>query len=281
MADAALAIATRDRPHLVERFLVPLAQTALGCGWDVCVVDQSRGRETERLVSGVDGARYIRSEPGLSRARNAAISATESAVIGFCDDDISADAEWFHSVRRLFANHDRAGAVCGPVVTQAGRMLPGVRGGVYSWPSHPFRLGTGANLALRREAVADAGVFDEELGAGARYHAAEETDLLYRIQRSGWAIVYEPQLTVVHHEWRSTGEELRLHYRYGVGAGAQTAKHAASGDREAVRFGLAEVGHHFYWLGRSLVGLRPRVAAVQLPFLAGFAVGFARRRTGL
>jgi GT2 family glycosyltransferase len=278
MAHAVLAIATRDRPHLVERFLVPLIGTARSRGWDVFVVDQSRDGETEHIVSGLDGVRYLRSEPGLARARNVAIRASDAAVIGFCDDDVSADAAWFDAVSRLFAEHGDAGAVCGPVVTQEGRSLPGVEGGVYRWPSHPFRLGTGANFAVRRQALAQAGVFDEELGAGARFHAAEETDLLYRIQRASWSIVYSPELTVVHHEWRSVREELRLHYRYGVGAGAQTGKHAADGDREAVRFGVAEVGHHFYWLGRSLVGLRFRTASVQLPFLAGFATGFARRR---
>jgi GT2 family glycosyltransferase len=278
MADATLAIATRDRPHLVARFLMPLVGTARSRGWEVVVVDQSGGGETERLIGGLDGVRYLRSQPGLARARNVAIRATDAAVIGFCDDDVSAEAEWFDDVQRLFAEHERAGAVCGPVVTQKGRSLPGVQGGIYRWPSHPFRLGTGANFAVRREALADAGVFDEELGAGARFHAAEETDLLYRIQRASWSIVYAPELTVVHHEWRSTREELRLHYRYGVGAGAQTGKHAAAGDREAIRFGIAEVGHHLFWLGRSLVGLRFRTASVQLPFLAGFATGFARRR---
>jgi GT2 family glycosyltransferase len=278
MADAALAIATRDRPHLVARFLVPLAGTARACGWEVFVVDQSRDGETERLLNGLDGVHYLRSEPGLARARNVAIRATDAAVIGFCDDDVSVEPAWFDAVRRLFAEHGDAGAVCGPVVTQEGRSLPGVDGGVYRWPSHPFRLGTGANFGVRREALADAGIFDEELGVGARFHAAEETDLLYRIQRARWSIVYAPELVVVHHEWRSVGQELRLHYRYGVGAGAQTGKHAREGDREAVRFGLAEIGHHLYWLARSLVGLRFRTASVQLPFIAGFASGFARRR---
>src|ERR687888_605645 len=128
MADAALAIATRDRPHLVARFLVPLAGTARSCGWDVFVVDQSRDGQTENPLDGLDGVRYLRSDPGLSRARNVAIRATAAAVIGFCDDDVSAEAEWFDDVQRLFAEHERAGAVCGPVVTQKGRSLPGVQG---------------------------------------------------------------------------------------------------------------------------------------------------------
>jgi GT2 family glycosyltransferase len=273
-----LVVATRDRAKLVRRFLVPLAGTAVARGWEVVVADQSVNDETRALLERLEGVRYVRSEPGLSRGRNAAVLASSGSVVAFCDDDVEVTPEWFDEVLRLFDEHPDAGAVCGPVRTHAGLTLPGVEPNVYRWPSHPFRLGTGANVAVRRAALHAVGLFDEELGAGARFHAAEETDLLYRIQRAGWEIVYSQTLEIVHFEERSLGEELRLHYRYGYGAGAQTAKHAAAGDSEAVRFGVSEIGHHFYWLGRSLVALRFRTASLQLPFLAGFAGGYARRR---
>ena len=278
MSQGALVVATRDRAPLVRRFLVPLAGTAAAQGWEVVVADQSVNGETQALLAPLDGVRYVRSEPGLSRARNTAVRASSGEIIAFCDDDVEVSSAWFQEVLRLFDEHPDAGAVCGPVRTHSGNALPGVEPDVYRWPSHPFRLGTGANVAVRRAALDAVGLFDEELGAGARFHAAEETDLLYRIQRAGWAIVYSQTLEIVHFEERSLGEELRLHYRYGYGAGAQTAKHAAVDDGSALRFGAAEVGHHVAWLVRSLATLRPRAAAHQLPFLAGFATGFAHRR---
>ncbi len=262
----------------MRRFLVPLAGLAAERGWDVVVVDQSVNGATEALLAPLHGVRYLRSEPGLSRARNVAIEASTTPLIAFCDDDVEVGATWFDEVLRLFDEHPRAGAVCGPVRTQEGRELPGVAPAEYRWPAHPFRLGTGANVAVRRSALDQIGVFDEELGAGARFHAAEETDLLYRIQRAGWTILYSQGLEIVHFEQRTFGEELKLHYRYGYGAGAQTAKHVGADDGAAVRFGLAEIGHHLAWFGRSLVSGRPRAAAHQLPFLAGFGTGFARRR---
>jgi GT2 family glycosyltransferase len=278
LSDATLVVATRDRPALVARFLVPLARTATAQAWEVVVVDQSSADKTRQLLETVEGVRYLRSEPGLSRARNVGVRETEAAVIAFCDDDVEVSPDWFDEVRRLFDEHVDAGAVCGPVRTQAGRLLPGVQPAVYRWPSHPFRLGTGANVAVRRAALDEVGLFDEDFGAGAPFHAAEETDLLYRIQRAGWGIVYSERLEVVHWESRSLREELRLHFRYGYGAGAQTAKHTVSDDAHALRFGGAEVVHHLAWLGRSVVRGQLRAAAHQLPFLAGFATGFARRR---
>jgi GT2 family glycosyltransferase len=243
------------------------------------VVDQSRDEATRELLAGVAGVRYLHSEPGLSRARNVAVEASSTPIVGFCDDDVCVPPEWFREVARLFEEHQDAGAVCGPVRTQAGTALPGVPPAAYRWPSHPFRLGTGANVAVRRAALDEVGLFDEELGAGARFHAAEETDLLYRLQRAGWSIVYSETLEIVHFEERSFTEELGLHYRYGYGAGAQTAKHTGSDDSHA-RFGAKEVGHHLAWLGRSLATGKVRAAAHQLPFIAGFAAGFVRRRLG-
>jgi GT2 family glycosyltransferase len=278
VSQGALVVATRDRAELVRRFLVPLAGTAAAQGWEVVIADQSVNGETQALLEPLQGVQYVRSEPGLSRARNTAVRATSGEIVAFCDDDVEVSAAWFDEVLRLFEEHPDAGAVCGPVRTHAGHHLPGVAPDVYRWPSHPFRLGTGANIAVRRVALDAVGLFDEDLGAGARFHAAEETDLLYRIQRAGWAIVYSQSLEIVHFEERTLAQELRLHYRYGYGAGAQTAKHAAVDDGSALRFGLDEVGHHFAWLARSIVKLRPRAAAHQPAFLAGFATGFARRR---
>jgi len=277
-AQGTLVVATRDRPALVERFLVPLAYTALERGWDVVVADQSRDGLTRALVEPVEGVRYLWVEPGLARARNAGSAAATTGVIGYCDDDVDVPPAWFDEVVRLFGQHPDAGALCGPVRTQAGERLPGVAPDVYRWPSHPFRLGTGANVTVRQAALDQVGGFDEDLGAGARFHAAEETDLLYRIQRAGWSIVYSEALEIVHYEERTLRDELRLHYRYGYGAGAQTAKHSAAEDGHALRFGGVEVAHHIGWLGRSLARGRLRAASHQLPFLAGFAAGFARRR---
>ena len=160
MSQGALVVATRDRASLVRRFLVPLAGTAAAQGWEVVVADQSVNGETQALLEPLDGVRYVRSEPGLSRARNAAVRASSGEIVAFCDDDVEVAPAWFHEVLRLFDEHPDAGAVCGPVRTHAGTTLPGVEPDVYRWPSHPFRLGTGANVAVRRVALDAVGLFD-------------------------------------------------------------------------------------------------------------------------
>jgi N-acetylglucosaminyl-diphospho-decaprenol L-rhamnosyltransferase len=52
-----------------------------------------------------------------------------------------------------------------------------------------------AALMLRREALDEVGLFDEEF-----FIYSEETDLSRRLRRAGWRTQFFPQVTVVHHE---------------------------------------------------------------------------------
>ena len=53
----------------------------------------------------------------------------------------------------------------------------------------------GAALLLRREALDEVGLFDEEF-----FIYSEETDLCRRLRDAGWRTQYFPSVTVVHHE---------------------------------------------------------------------------------
>ena len=52
-----------------------------------------------------------------------------------------------------------------------------------------------AALLVRREALDDVGLFDEDF-----FIYSEETDLCLRLRRAGWRTQYFPSVTVVHHE---------------------------------------------------------------------------------
>ena len=53
----------------------------------------------------------------------------------------------------------------------------------------------GAALVLRREALDQVGLFDEDF-----FLYSEEVDLQTRLRQAGWETHYFPELTVVHHE---------------------------------------------------------------------------------
>lgn len=272
----ALVVVTRDRPESLAQFALPGLQTAAAAGFEVVVVDQSTGAQTEQLVRQIPGARYVRSGPGLAHGRNVAVRETEASIVAFTDDDVALGPDWLERIAGVFAEVAHSGAVCGRAVTPDGVLLPGSKAGIYEWPASPFELGSGFNFAFRRRALEDAGPFDEDLGAGARYESAEDTDMLYRVLRAGWRAVCSDEITVVHHELRSGGETLRLHYGYGLGAGAQTAKHLAGGDRTALGIAARHAGRHVLTFARAGVTFRPRVAGLQASYLSGMVAGLVR-----
>jgi GT2 family glycosyltransferase len=275
-AEITVAIVTRDRADLFERFALPSLLALPAGAAEVLVVDQSSDDATRRLTERVPGAVHLRSADGLSRGRNVALAAASGAVVAFVDDDVTFPPGWADGVRRAFARDPRAGVVCGLGLDSGGRPLPGRPPGRYEWPENPFGLAHGFNLALRRQAVADAGPFDERLGAGAEFPAGEDSDMVYRVMRAGWALVCDAELTVVHHTWRTARQERSVHRNYGVGAGAQTAKHLRAGDRTAGRLALRELCGHLVTVARWAVRLRPRLVALQVQWLAGLVSGLVR-----
>jgi GT2 family glycosyltransferase len=280
-AHIALAVVTRDRAELLARHLLPCLREVLDELVDVLVVDQSTGDGTARLVEGLRGVRYMRSDPGLSRGRNAAVNSTTAPLILFTDDDVTFPVGWPRAVAEMFEGVPDVGAVCGRATDAQGRLLPGRPQGIYRFPEIPFALGSGFNFAFRRAALEAVGPFDEQFGARARYRAAEDSDMLYRVLRAGWVVRCSDRITVVHHDWRGREDRLRGFHDYGFGAGAQTVKHARGGDRTAVSLAAKEVGRHLVTIVRSLLQLRPGVAWEQVVWLRGLVAGVRSARKEL
>lgn len=61
----------------------------------------------------------------------------------------------------------------------------------------------GACLAVRREAILEAGLLDERF-----FMYSEEVEWCHRIKSAGWRVVYLPEATVVHHEGASSSQDV-------------------------------------------------------------------------
>ena len=280
MTPSIVVAVVTNRPDLLERHALGGVGESTKAGIAALIVDQSPEGGAEALARSA-GAGYLRSGQGLSLGRNLAVRSTDADVVAFVDDDVEFDATWAERVAELFGQVEGAGVVAGRGLDHDGRLWPGTAEGTYGWPTNPFGLGSGFNLAFRRAALAEAGPFDERLGGGAMYRTAEDTDMVYRIMRAGWTVVCSDDITVTHHNWRSWREEMRAHFDYGYGAGAQTARHVADGDAEAGRVAARETRKHVATIVRATVTLRPHALVLQPPFLLGMGLGFLRRRRAL
>jgi O-antigen biosynthesis protein len=286
------AICTRGRPTMIAACV----RSVLACDYaqrEVLVVDQSDDGGTraviEELQRGHPELTYLATTTrGLSAARNAAVRSARAEVIAFTDDDCLADRGWLGAVVDELHAAPAVSAVCGralPVVEA--RLIAGpvsVRTDeerrVFTWPASPWSIGSGANMAFRTSVLRAVGPFDERLGAGAWFQGAEDSDMLYRILKSGRQIVYSPRPMVRHRQWRNQAQQRALAYGYGLGIGAFGVKHLRRGDGRALR-SLAG------WSVATLVNLAGALgggdrsrAEMELRLLAGIAVGAVEMMLG-
>lgn len=184
----------------------------------------------ERLPEDVPSLR-LRSERGLSRARNVGLTAVEGDLVAFADDDCWYDPGLLGRVTSFLLHHPEYGGMTVRLFDEQGGPSTG------RW--HPsagpvnrlnvFFRATSCTIFLRREVIDRVGPFDEELGAGAGtdFLSGEETDYLLRALSSGYAVWYEPSLHVFHpaRRRRHDLESVRAGRQFGMGLGRVLRKH--------------------------------------------------------
>jgi GT2 family glycosyltransferase len=245
-----LVVATVGRAEELARFLDSLeAQTFRG--FRAIVVDQNPDDRLEVVLARPElDVLRIRSEPGLSRARNAALGHLTGDAIAFPDDDCVYPPDLLARVAERFADDASLDGLTGRAADEAGNSSP-------SWKGDPARL-TGLNLwnraisftiFLRRRVVEQVGGFDERLGLGSPepWASGEEIDYLVRAVRAGARIEYDPSLVVVHD---AAADEAAIGYRDGASVGYLLRKHGYPA-RATARMLIRPVGGALVSIGRG------------------------------
>ena len=272
-----VVVPTRDRPNLLGPCIASIV-AALAPGDELLVVDSASTDPAAALAAtaaaGDTGRRLRCDRPGASHARNVGWRASANEVVAFVDDDVRVDSTWADGLRRCLADHPETAFVTGRIGVppdQAGVDRPVA---VKDDPDPAVidrtttgTLGHSANLAVRRDALEAVGGFDELLGAGARFRAAEDYDLFDRLLAAGLTGRYEPAAAAWHDQWRGRGDLVRLDWAYGVGTGARLAKLVRTDPARA-----GTVARAALWTG----GLRLLPGLVRARYELGIATVVAR-----
>jgi GT2 family glycosyltransferase len=208
-----------------------------------------------------------RHRAGFGANHNTVIRATSGRYVYVLNEDTTADDWGFARIEDYLDRNARVAALGPrlvypdgrhqdsawrfptPAVAALGALTLGRVGVEQSRGNDPRAVDwvMGAAIVLRREALDEVGLFDEEF-----FLYSEEVDLCLRLRRAGWAVEYFPEVTVVHHEsrfssdiperrinemWRSRHRYWRKHHS---AAGARFAA-LATGAQYAVRAGLAPI----------------------------------------
>ena len=224
-----LVVATVGRVDDLERLLDSLERQTHRT-FSVRIVDQSGDDRLRPVLAAhpdLDLA-HLRSERGLSRARNAALGSIDGDVVAFPDDDCTYPVDLLERVARRLREDPGLDGLTGRAAAPDGSTSP-------SWKrdrdvltrDNLWNRAISFTIFLRREVVARVGGFDEQLGlgSGTPWHSGEEIDYLVRALDAGARIEYDPSVVVTHDVREDDGV---LGFRDGASIGYLLRKHRYS-----------------------------------------------------
>jgi GT2 family glycosyltransferase len=247
-----LLLATVGRVTEVERFLESLEQQT-NSAFRVLVVDQNDDDRLTEVIARHDtlDSSRLKTERGLSRARNEALATLQADLVAFPDDDCVYAPDLLERVARRFARDPVLDGLTG----RADDSTRWQQDAATLTRENLWNRAISFTIFLRRTVVDRVGSFDEALGLPSS--SGEETEYLIRAIDQGARIEYDPTL-VVHHprknrdladlgarEGAAIGYILRKH-RYPAGTVARMLVRPAGGivlalgqrDRARARFQL-------------------------------------------
>ncbi len=228
-----LILATVDRTSELKRFLCSLTQQTYQ-NFEVIIVDQN---PDNRLLPIIESFKkkfsiiHIRSERGLSRARNVGLKYASGDVIAFPDDDCWYPPDILQCIDNFLSNHPEIDGLTGKSVDESGRpsadrwdLKAGFLDKINIW-----KRAISVTIFLRKTVVEKIGPFDENLGVGSgtKWGSAEEKDYLLRALYKGFRLFYNPDLIVYHHHPVKSYNERAITraLSYGMGMGYVLGKH--------------------------------------------------------
>jgi GT2 family glycosyltransferase len=219
---------------------------------------------------------------GLSRGRNEGIAAARHDLLAIIDDDMFVERRWFGTFVRALVNAGPRTVVTGRVLATAPEVPRGFAPtvAVREAPAiYQGRIGTdvlaGGHMAAYRSTFDEIGGFDERLGAGTSFPAADDNDLGFRLLEAGLRIAYVPEAVVYHRAWRAEADYLPMRWKYGLGKGGYYAKYLSLKDRYMLRRMLHDIGHRIYGLPLRLRHQR-RTVYGDPAYILGIVVGAMR-----
>jgi GT2 family glycosyltransferase len=281
------------RPSLFD-LLRGLAEQDDPC-YEVVVVENSPRPALPSATLAALGARHVvERRVGLDVARNRGLAAAEGDLIAYVDDDCLVSPGWLSALRRAF-DDESVDLVTGRVVPhsltqpserafqQAFPWDRGVRPQRFDattsaewFPASAHHLGTGCNMAFRREVLEALGGFDEALDMGTLIGGGGDMDVFERALDAGKVAAYEPE-ALVRHRHRGTMRDLRWQvWGYGVSQGATMAKGVLRRRRlrrAVLTFWLFRLSDRLRRLGRAALGDRSAPRSALALEAAGMLVG--------
>jgi O-antigen biosynthesis protein len=217
-------VCVRNGAAVIDECLASLAETDYP-GLEVIVCDDGSEDETA-AIAGRYPFRVLRLPPGgLSRARNAGLSASRGEIVAYIDADARCHRDWPYFLALSLEDRNVA-ATGGPNLACPEARL--VERAVAASPGNPTEVLVshdraehvpGCNMAFRRDELAAIGGFQEEYTV-----AGDDVDVCWKLLDRDREIAFAPAAQVMHHRRATVRGFFRQQVGYGRAEGL-LAKH--------------------------------------------------------
>lgn len=228
-----LVMGTLGRDVDISRFICSLLTQNESFIWELIIVDQNDDDRVERIVEQFisqipEGCEIIHVKTkikGLSRARNIGLKRCCGSIICFPDDDCVYSNTTLSHVMNTFISESADNLVVVLDDTDKIESL-NIRESMASALITPSRI---SSYTIFRDAisytifvsgVAKTHLFDERLGVGCFFGAAEETDYIYGLKQQGWQLIKIKQKLIFHPQKDQSHSNYDRAYSYNLGIGA-------------------------------------------------------------
>jgi glycosyltransferase involved in cell wall biosynthesis/GT2 family glycosyltransferase len=221
MPTLSVLIATYNRAELLDRTLRSLLDGGTEQPDEIVVVNGGRDRTAEVVAGYIAAGAPVRLievvNVGLSNSQNAGYPRCRGDIVATLDDDVVVAPDWVRRVKAAHAAYPQAGGIGGRTLNEFPAALAArfeqahsfdVRGAA---EVRAVRTVAGVNMSYKRVVMEQVGPFDESLPSGM------DVDYNWRVARAGYPILYDPSITLTHHNRTSLRGVLRQQFWYGRG----------------------------------------------------------------
>lgn len=193
LSDVTLIIPTKNEEKNIQTFL-----SSLPAALSLIIVDASDDRTRELInIQRPHNTHIIHEVSTIPQARQSGADNAVTTWLLYSDADMIFDANYFSELEKM------------PVAENVGAIMGAKKSkNKYRWYyflySNSIRLlsyagipiGSGSNMLLKKEALDAIGGFDFALTH------SEDNDILMRIKKAGWRVIYNGKLTVYENDHR-------------------------------------------------------------------------------